>query len=55
MNPLCFRIVNLQCIHSLHENYMLRCQNKENIGPYGMYTIFEIKIFRIFLKGLIIK
>lgn len=52
MNPLCFRIVNLQCIHSLHENYMLRCQNKENTGLYEMYTIFEIKIFRIFFKRL---
>ena len=49
LNPLWFKIVNLQHFHSPQENYVLQYGNKENVGSCGMYMKLEIQAFRIFL------
>lgn len=58
LNPLWFKIVNLQHFHSPQENYVLQYGNKENVGSCEMSMKLEIQAFRIFfffLQSLIMK
>ena len=48
LNPLWFKIVNLQHFHSPQENYVLQYGNKENVGSCEMSMKLEIQAFRIF-------